>query len=41
VAWDVEYIVNLYVAGEHDNLGEQLVGVTCGSGSCHAVAPPD
>jgi hypothetical protein len=40
VAWDVEYIVNLYVAGEHDNLAEQLVGVTCGSGSCHAVAPP-
>lgn len=39
-AWDVEYIVNFYVAGEHDNLAEQVVGVTCGSGSCHAVSPP-
>jgi hypothetical protein len=39
--WDVEYIVNLYVPGEHDNLAEQVVGVTCGSGSCHSVPPPD
>ena len=39
--WDVEYIVNFYVPGEHDNLAEQVVGVTCGSGSCHAATPPD
>jgi hypothetical protein len=39
--WDVEYIVNLYIAGEHDNLAEEVVGVTCGSGPCHAVSPPD
>jgi hypothetical protein len=41
VAWDVEYVVNLYVPGEHDNLAEQVVGVTCGSSACHAVPPPD
>jgi hypothetical protein len=40
-AWDVEYIVNLYVAGEHDNLAEEVVGVTCGSDPCHAVSPPN
>jgi hypothetical protein len=39
--WDVEYIVNFYVPSEHDTLAEQVVGVTCGSGSCHAVPPPD
>lgn len=40
-ARDVEYVVNLYVPGEHDNLAERVVGVTCGSVSCHAVSPPD
>ena len=39
-AWDVEYIVNLYIAGEHDNLAEQAVGVYCGTGPCRAVPPP-
>jgi hypothetical protein len=36
----VEYLINLYVAGDHDNLAESVIGVYCGSGPCHAVALP-
>lgn len=40
-ASEAEYIVNLYIAGEHDTLGELAIGVYCGSGPCHPVSPPN
>jgi hypothetical protein len=33
----VEYIVNIYIAGEHDVLAETAIGVSCGSGPCQVV----
>lgn len=32
-----EYIVDIYIAGEHDVVAETAIGVYCGSGPCHVV----
>jgi hypothetical protein len=32
-----EYIVDIYIAGEHDVLAETAIGVYCGSGPCQVV----
>jgi hypothetical protein len=40
-AFNVEYIVHLYVAGDHDNLAETAIGVYCGSEPCQAVSLPE
>lgn len=33
-----EYIVHFYIAGDHDNLAELAIGVSCGSGPCRAAS---
>jgi hypothetical protein len=40
-AFEAEYIVHLYIAGDHDNLAESAIGVYCGSGPCQTVSLPD
>jgi hypothetical protein len=34
-----EYIVHIYIAGEHETLAETAIGVRCGAGPCQAVSP--
>lgn len=36
-----EYIVDIYIAGEHDVLAETAIGVYCGSGTCQVVSSTD
>ncbi len=35
-----EYMVSLYIAGEHDNLADTVIGVYCGSGPCNTLSSP-
>jgi hypothetical protein len=39
-AFKADYIVHLYIAGDHDNLAESAIGVYCGSGPCQTVSLP-
>lgn len=39
-AFKAEYIVHLYIPGDHDNLAETAIGVFCGSGPCQTVSLP-
>jgi hypothetical protein len=40
-AMKAEYLVDIYIAGDHDLLAETAIAVSCGSGPCQVVSSTD